>query len=202
MFISASIGISTYPADGQDGTTLLKNADAAMYRAKEEGRNTFRFYSAELDPHGARSPERWNRSCAAPSTSRNSCCITSPRWTCRAAAIVGVEALVRWQHPQFGLISPLRFIPAGGRDRPDPAPGGLGVDRRLRAAAGVAGERPAAHHTGGKPLAAPVPASGPGQAGARGPRRHRPAAPAAGAGNYRGCHHGTRGRALSPPCGR
>ena len=110
VFIGASIGISTYPADGRDGTTLLKNADAAMYLAKEEGRNTFRFYSAELTraAHDRLNLESELRHAIE---QQEFVLHYQPQVDASSGAIVGAEALVRWQHPQFGLISPLRFIP-------------------------------------------------------------------------------------------
>ena len=110
VFISASIGISTYPADGRDGTTLLKNADAAMYRSKEEGRNTFRFYSAELTrvAHDRLNLESELRRAIE---QQEFVLYYQPQVDVSSGAIVGAEALVRWQHPQFGIISPLRFIP-------------------------------------------------------------------------------------------
>ena len=110
VFIGASIGISTYPADGRDGTTLLKNADAAMYLAKEEGRNTFRFYSAELTraAHDRLNLESELRHAIE---QQEFVLYYQPQVDVSSGAIVGAEALVRWQHPQFGLISPLRFIP-------------------------------------------------------------------------------------------
>ena len=110
VFIGASIGISTYPADGRDGTTLLKNADAAMYLAKEEGRNTFRFYSAELTrvAHDRLNLESELRRAIE---KQEFMLHFQPQVDVSSGAIVGAEALVRWQHPQFGLISPLRFIP-------------------------------------------------------------------------------------------
>ena len=110
VYISASIGISTYPADCRDGTTLLKNADAAMYLAKEEGRNTFRFYSNELTrtAHDRLNLESELRRAIE---QKEFVLYYQPQVDVSSGAIVGAEALVRWQHPQFGIISPLRFIP-------------------------------------------------------------------------------------------
>jgi diguanylate cyclase (GGDEF)-like protein/PAS domain S-box-containing protein len=110
VYVSASIGISTYPADGRDGTTLLKNADAAMYLAKEEGRNTFRFYSTELTrtAHDRLNLESELRRAIE---KQEFLLHFQPQVDVSSGAIVGAEALVRWQHPQFGIISPLRFIP-------------------------------------------------------------------------------------------
>ncbi len=110
VFISASIGISIYPADGQDGTTLLKNADAAMYQSKEEGRNTFRFYSAKLT-RTARERLAMETELRRAIDKQEFVLNYQPQVDVSSGTIVGVEALVRWQHPQSGLISPLRFIP-------------------------------------------------------------------------------------------
>ena len=110
VYVSASIGISTYPADGYDGTTLLKNADAAMYLAKEEGRNTFRFYSTELTrtAHDRLNLESELRRAIE---KQEFLLHFQPQVDISSGAIIGAEALIRWEHPTFGIISPLRFIP-------------------------------------------------------------------------------------------
>jgi len=110
VFIGASIGISIYPADGHDGTTLLQNADAALYRSKEEGRNTFRFYSPEL------TQKAHNRLTLQTELRRaierqEFVLHYQPQVDTASGVIVGAEALVRWQHPESGLILPLHFIP-------------------------------------------------------------------------------------------
>jgi len=110
VFISASIGISMYPADGDDVTTLLQNSDAAMYRSKEEGRNTFRFYSTELT---RTAHERLTLETALRrAIDRQEFVLHfQPQVDVINGAIVGAEALVRWLHPQSGFISPMSFIP-------------------------------------------------------------------------------------------
>ncbi len=110
VYVSASIGISTYPEDGRDGTTLLKNADAAMYLAKEEGRNTFRFYSTKLT---RKAHDRLNLESDLRRAIEKQEFILyfQPQVDVSSGDIVGAEALIRWQHPQFGIIPPLRFIP-------------------------------------------------------------------------------------------
>ncbi len=109
VFITASIGISLYPADGRDGTTLLQNADAAMYQSKEEGRSTFRFYSAELTrtAHERLTLETELR--RAIETQEFTLHFQS-QVDVASGAIVGVEALVRWLHPRCGCIPPANFI--------------------------------------------------------------------------------------------
>ena len=106
--ITASIGISTSPDDGTDIQTLMKNADIAMYRAKEQGRNTFQFYSALINVH---SMERFAlESSLRRALERNEFLLHyQPKLDLASGRISGVEALVRWQTPQ-GLIPPAQFI--------------------------------------------------------------------------------------------
>jgi diguanylate cyclase len=108
--ITCSAGISLYPQDGPDVQTLLKNADAAMYRAKSQGRNTFQFYTAEMN-------ELANERLSMEQNLRRAIdrdellLHYQPRVNLRTGKVDGVEALLRWQHPQRGLIFPDRFIP-------------------------------------------------------------------------------------------
>jgi diguanylate cyclase (GGDEF)-like protein/PAS domain S-box-containing protein len=110
FFLTASIGISLFPHDGSDPRALLKHADVAMYRAKELGKNTYQFYSAEM---GARAFERLTleSSLRHAITEHQFTLHYQPQVDARSGKIVGAEALLRWQHPDFGLVSPAAFIP-------------------------------------------------------------------------------------------
>ena len=110
FLMSASIGISTFPDDGKDAETLLKNADIAMYRAKDQGRNNYQFYSAQMNKHTF---ERLAmESSLRRAVERNEFQLHyQPKLDLRTGAIAGVEALVRWQHPDWGMVSPAQFIP-------------------------------------------------------------------------------------------
>ncbi|HUL91327.1 MAG TPA: EAL domain-containing protein [Burkholderiales bacterium] len=107
--ISLSIGICGYPADGRDAKTLLAGADIAMYRAKEQGRNGFCFYSAELQSH---TPEKLALEAGLRyGLERQEFRIHyQPKIDMASGAITGVEALLRWQHPEKGLLLPEKFI--------------------------------------------------------------------------------------------
>jgi diguanylate cyclase (GGDEF)-like protein len=110
LYVTCSAGISIYPQDGRDVDTLLKNADAAMYRAKEHGRSNFQFYTSEMN-------ERVNERLALEAAlrralERNELALHyQPIVTLKSGEIVGAEALVRWMHPEWGLVRPARFIP-------------------------------------------------------------------------------------------
>jgi diguanylate cyclase (GGDEF)-like protein/PAS domain S-box-containing protein len=110
IFVSPSIGISLYPADGSDIPTLIKNADAAMYLAKERGRNNYQFFKPELTiaMHERLALENDLRQALA----KNELLLHyQPQIDTATQKLVGVEALVRWQHPRLGLVMPDRFIP-------------------------------------------------------------------------------------------
>lgn len=108
--ITASAGISIYPKDGKIAEVLFKNADAAMYRAKAKGRNNFQFFTASMNLHTAERLELSNDLNKA--LANNELLVYyQPLLDLKNKDIIGVEALVRWQHPKRGLLFPFEFIP-------------------------------------------------------------------------------------------
>lgn len=107
---SASIGVSLYPDDGQDVETLLMNADAAMYHAKEKGPGNHHFYSESMD---VQSQQRLALQSSLPRALEREelFLVYQPKMEIATGSITGVEALMRWRHPSLGLVSPLQFIP-------------------------------------------------------------------------------------------
>jgi len=110
LFISASVGICRGSESAKDVETLLKNADAAMYRAKEGGRNDYRFFSTEMSADATESLTMTNGLAHALDNGEFAVHY-QPRIELATRRVTGVEALVRWQHPVHGLIPPARFIP-------------------------------------------------------------------------------------------
>jgi diguanylate cyclase (GGDEF)-like protein/PAS domain S-box-containing protein len=108
--VTSSIGVANYPDDGVDATTLLANADAALYRAKDVGRDNFQFYTSELNTkvHGKFVLQGELRNAVAQS---EFVLDYQPQVDLRTGCIFAVEALVRWRHPRLGVVPPTRFIP-------------------------------------------------------------------------------------------
>ncbi len=110
LTVTCSAGVSMFPQDGADFDTLLKNADAAMYRAKDHGRSNVQFYTSEMN-------ERINERVALENAlrralERNELSLHfQQKRDLRSGALAGAEALVRWNHPEWGLLRPERFIP-------------------------------------------------------------------------------------------
>ena len=108
--VTASIGVCLYPRDAQDEPSLMKNADIAMYLAKEEGKNNFQFFSEDIKAH---SRERIAlESNLRSALERNQFSLQyQAKLDLRTSAITGVEALLRWKHPELGSVPPAQFIP-------------------------------------------------------------------------------------------
>jgi diguanylate cyclase (GGDEF)-like protein/PAS domain S-box-containing protein len=109
-YITASIGISLYPKDGKDVDTLLKHADAAMYHAKASGKNSYQFFTPQIDQNVH------NRLIMEPKLRRalereEFVLYYQPQMHLASGQIIGAEALIRWQHPEMGLVAPYHFIP-------------------------------------------------------------------------------------------
>ncbi|MPQ75950.1 EAL domain-containing protein [Hydrogenovibrio sp. JE_KL2] len=108
--ITPSVGIAIYPQDGSDAGSLLKNADTAMYQAKNDGRNTYRFFTAEMQKHAAKTMSI--ESALRTALARNEFeMYYQPQVCAHTHEVVGAEALIRWNNPDLGKISPAEFIP-------------------------------------------------------------------------------------------
>lgn len=110
IFSNASVGVALFPDDGNDSGTLLKNADAALFRAKDEGRDNFVFFEPTLNEQASRriQIEHALRSAVARNELR---VVYQPKANAHTLRWEGAEALLRWHHPKFGEVSPLEFIP-------------------------------------------------------------------------------------------
>jgi predicted signal transduction protein with EAL and GGDEF domain len=107
--VSCSLGISIFPEHGADGETLIKNADAAMYSAKDIGRNNFQFFTADMN---AQAVERLalENGLRLALEKKELFLVYQPQMNITNGRITGLEALLRWQHPELGLVPPDRFI--------------------------------------------------------------------------------------------
>jgi diguanylate cyclase (GGDEF)-like protein/PAS domain S-box-containing protein len=109
LHITSSIGIALYPKNGQDAQTLLKNADAALYRVKEQGRNNYQFYNATINSQASELLTLDSRLYQA--LERNEFVLHyQPQINIITGEVTQMEALLRWQHPQLGLVPPKTFI--------------------------------------------------------------------------------------------
>ncbi|CCQ73765.1 EAL domain-containing protein [Magnetospira sp. QH-2] len=109
-FVSASIGITTFPDDAENATDLLKHADAAMYRAKEKGKDNFQYFTADMNEEVK---ERlFMKNGLSNALERQEFVLYyQPKMGLETDGLTGVEALMRWKHPEIGLVPPGRFIP-------------------------------------------------------------------------------------------
>lgn len=110
VHLTASIGIVTYPDDGTDAETLVKNADFAMYHAKNNGRNNYQFFKPDMNVRAVERQSLENGLRDAMER-REFVLHYQPKMNLETVAIIGVEALIRWHHPQRGLVPPAQFIP-------------------------------------------------------------------------------------------
>jgi len=110
LHVTASIGVSVYPDDGLDAETLIKNADTAMYQAKENGRQNYQFFKSAMN---VRAVERQSMEVSLRrALERQEFMLHyQPKVDLRTGEITGAEALIRWKHPIRGLVSPAEFIP-------------------------------------------------------------------------------------------
>ncbi|WP_334189153.1 putative bifunctional diguanylate cyclase/phosphodiesterase [Noviherbaspirillum sp.] len=110
MQVTCSVGVSLYPQDGANAQALLRNADAAMYKAKDLGRDTVEYFSAEMNSHATLRLELLN-SLRAAIANNEFLLHYQPKISLASGELVGAEALVRWLHPVRGMVSPAEFIP-------------------------------------------------------------------------------------------
>lgn len=108
--VTASIGVSIYPRDGENEQTLMKNADIAMYHAKQEGKNNFQFHSEQMDTHTL--ARLTLESSLRNALDRNEFALYyQAKMNLGTSRITGMEALLRWRHPELGMVPPAQFIP-------------------------------------------------------------------------------------------
>ncbi|MGI9493942.1 MAG: putative bifunctional diguanylate cyclase/phosphodiesterase, partial [Geminicoccaceae bacterium] len=130
---SASIGIAVFPADGDNPEDLLKHADAAMYQAKQAGRNTYRFYDVRIAELAIRRMSL-ERELLQAIERRQFRVVFQPQFSVATGEVVGAEALIRWQHPKSGLLTPDRFLSVAEDARLMPEIGRMVFQDALRAA--------------------------------------------------------------------
>ncbi|MBX9755684.1 MAG: bifunctional diguanylate cyclase/phosphodiesterase, partial [Pseudomonadaceae bacterium] len=110
LLVTASIGISSYPGDALNAEALIKHADTAMYQAKELGRNTYQFFTPDMNNQAIERQLIENQLRHA--LGRNEFMLHyQPKINLRSGVVTGTEALLRWNHPQLGLLLPSRFVP-------------------------------------------------------------------------------------------
>tara|TARA_R110002110_G_scaffold166602_2_gene367331 strand:+ start:85450 stop:87597 length:2148 start_codon:yes stop_codon:yes gene_type:complete len=110
LYVTPSIGISIYPQDGEDVDSLLKNADSAVHHSKHDGRNTFTFYTDKMNEN-AHDRIILESELRKALDSNQFVMHYQPQVDVKNNRVIGAEALIRWQHPEKGIISPIEFIP-------------------------------------------------------------------------------------------
>ena len=116
LHTTPSIGISLFPANGDDSDTLMKNADTAMYYAKEKGRNNFQFFSPAMTAAASERMELERDMLGALAAGEYELHY-QPQVCTKDGHVVGVEALIRWRHPERGLVEPDQFVPLAEQQR-------------------------------------------------------------------------------------
>jgi len=109
VYTSASIGIALYPLDSANRETMLRNADAAMYRAKELGGNCYCYYTYDMNDRARRHLEM-EKNLRKALGQEELCLFYQPQFDARTNSVVGVEALLRWNHPEYGMLPPSKFL--------------------------------------------------------------------------------------------
>ena len=110
VFVTASIGIAAFPGDGDDAEALLGAADAAMYRAKQSGRNSYQFFTAEINQR-TRARAQLGSELRRALEREEFALAYQPKVDLRTGLTCAGEALLRWKHPERGMVSPAEFIP-------------------------------------------------------------------------------------------
>ena len=156
LFVTASIGVSIFPSDGDDAASLLRNADMAMYRSKDAGKNTCTFFAGDMNDEAFERLLMENGLRLALERQEFEL-HHQPQINPFTHQVEAVEALIRWRHPDLGMVSPAR-LSHHRRKRHDPPDWRLGAAHRLLAAQGLGRRRRSCATGGGQSVAAPVPA--------------------------------------------
>ena len=155
QFVTASVGIAIATDRSRTAEDLVGEADAAMYRSKQNGRGGFELFDAVMRGHASERLRVENDLRRALEAGDELTAHYQPIVTLDGGAVIGVEALARWNHPERGLVSPGEFIPVGGGERRDPRHRRAGAAPRLRRGGALERRRRPAAQRVGQPLPAP-----------------------------------------------